>query len=105
MKHYVLRAVEIEVGALLGDLVVVVVVADVGIAAIVQRQRGKAGIGIIYPWRVVYDLEAMLAGVRLQEVAETVERFFEETDIDMLSVGAADFIAALDDALAKREVG
>ena len=41
---------------------------------------------------------------RLQEVAETVERFFAETDIDMLSVGAPDFIAALEDAVSKREV-
>jgi lipoate-protein ligase A len=58
----------------------------------------------VTPPRVVYDLEAMLAGSRLEEVAATVERFFEETDIDMLSVGPADFIAALEDALSRREV-
>lgn len=59
----------------------------------------------VTPPRVVYDLEATLAGIRLEETAQAVERFFAESDIDMLSVGPADFIGALDDALAKRAGG
>ena len=57
----------------------------------------------VTPPRVVFDLEAALAGTRLDEVAPTVERFFEETEIEMLSVTADDFIASIDDAIAKRE--
>ena len=57
----------------------------------------------ITPPRVVFDLEAALAGTRLEDVASTVQRFFEETDIEMLSVTADDFIASIDDAVAKRE--
>ncbi len=57
----------------------------------------------ITPPRIVFDLEAALAGTRLEEVGPTIERFFEETDIEMLSVTADDFIASIDDAIAKRE--
>ena len=57
----------------------------------------------VTPPRVVFDLEAALAGTRIQEVGEVVERFFRETEIEMLSVGPEDFIASLDDALARRE--
>ena len=57
----------------------------------------------VTPPRVVFDLEAALVGTRLENVAATITRFFEETDIGMLSVSAEDFIAAIDDALAKRE--
>jgi lipoate-protein ligase A len=57
----------------------------------------------VTPPRVVFDLEAALAGIRIRDVAATVEQFFAETDIEMLSVGPEDFIAALQDALAKRE--
>jgi len=57
----------------------------------------------VTPPRVVFDLEATLAGTRLDDVEETVEKFFDETDIDMLSVGAADFVASVNDALSKRE--
>ena len=59
----------------------------------------------VTPPRVVFDLEAALAGTRVDDVAQTVERFFDETDIDMLSVGAADFAASINDALAQREGG
>ncbi len=57
----------------------------------------------VTPPRVVFDLEAALAGTRLDDVEDTVTRFFEKTDIDMLSVGAADFVASINDALARRE--
>ena len=57
----------------------------------------------VTPPRVIFDLEASLLGTRLRDVEATVRRFFAETDIDMLSVDADDFIAAINDALAKRE--
>jgi len=57
----------------------------------------------VTPPRIVFDLEAALLGTRLDDVETTVRQFFEETDIDMLSVAADDFIAAIIDALAKRE--
>jgi len=57
----------------------------------------------ITPPRVVFDLEAALAGTRLDDVESTVERFFAETEIEMLSVTADDFIASIDDAITKRE--
>ena len=56
----------------------------------------------VTPPRVVFDLEAALAGTRLDDVDATVRTFFEETDIDMLSAGPEDFIASLQDALARR---
>jgi len=57
----------------------------------------------VTPPRVVFDLESALLGTRLDDVETTVRQFFEETDIDMLSVAADDFIAAISNALAKRE--
>jgi lipoate-protein ligase A len=58
----------------------------------------------VTPPRVVFDLEAALLGTRLDDVEEAVRRFFAEADIEMLSVEADDFIAAIENALAKREV-
>jgi lipoate-protein ligase A len=57
----------------------------------------------VTPPRVVFDLEAALAGTRLEDVAETVRNFFETTDVDMLSADVSDFLASINDALAKRE--
>ena len=54
------------------------------------------------PPRVIFDLEAALAGTRLNEVEATIRSFFEVTDIGMLSVSADDFIASINDSLAKR---
>ena len=56
----------------------------------------------VTPPRVIFDLEAALAGTRLDDVEATVRRFFETTDIDMLSAEADDFVAAIADALDKR---
>jgi lipoate-protein ligase A len=55
------------------------------------------------PPRVVFDLEAALLGTRLDDVEATIKQFFAEADIEMLSVEADDFVAAINDALAKRE--
>ena len=57
----------------------------------------------VTPPRVVFDLEAALAGTRLEEVESTIRGFFDNTDIGMLSADADDFIASIEDALAKRK--
>ena len=57
----------------------------------------------VTPPRVVFDLEAALAGARIQEVDDLVQRFFAESAIEMLSVSPEDFTAAINDALSKRE--
>ena len=59
----------------------------------------------VTPPRVVFDLEAALAGTRIADVEETVRAFFRDADIGMLSVTADDFVAAIDDALAQRGRG
>ncbi len=59
----------------------------------------------VTPPRVVFDLEAALAGTRIDDVESAIVSFFEETPVDMLSVGAIDFVASLRDALGKREGG
>ena len=46
---------------------------------------------------------AALAGTRLDDVEATLADFFENADIGMLSVGADDFLAAINAALEKRE--
>jgi lipoate-protein ligase A len=57
----------------------------------------------VTPPRVVFDLEAALLGTRLDDVEETVRAFFTSTEIDMLSADADDFVAAISDALSKRQ--
>ncbi|MBT8087323.1 MAG: lipoate--protein ligase family protein [Gammaproteobacteria bacterium] len=57
----------------------------------------------VTPPRLVFDLEASLAGTRLEDIESTIERFFEEAEFEMLSVLADDFIASINDAVAKRE--
>jgi len=56
----------------------------------------------VTPPRVIFDLEAALVGTRLEDVEATMNAFFESADIGMLSAGAEDFVAAVNDALAKR---
>ena len=58
----------------------------------------------VTPPRVVLDLEAHLAGTRLDEIEPQITRFFEETDIGMLSVTAGDFHASIANALESREM-
>jgi lipoate-protein ligase A len=57
----------------------------------------------VTPPRVVFDLEAALAGTRIRDVDAAVIQFFEEADIEMLSVGPEDFAASINNALEKRE--
>lgn len=57
----------------------------------------------VTPPRVIYDLEAALRGTFVDDVEQTLARFFEQADIDSLSVRPEDFSAALDDALTQPE--
>jgi len=54
----------------------------------------------VTPPRVVFDLEAALKGVRCDDVEPVIEQFFNDTDVDTLSVTPADFQASIADALA-----
>ena len=56
----------------------------------------------ITPPRVIYDLESALRGVYLDDLAGVIRAFFEETEVEVLSVSADDFIASIQDALAER---
>jgi lipoate-protein ligase A len=53
----------------------------------------------VTPPRVVFDLEARLQGSRLPDIEPQIKQFFEETEIDMLSVTADDFAASINDAI------
>lgn len=67
-----------------------------------NRVRGALITGdfFITPPRVVYDLESHLRGVYLDDLEETVQTFFRETDVEVLSVSPDDFVASLQDAVA-----
>jgi lipoate-protein ligase A len=54
----------------------------------------------IAPPRTVLDLEAALRGAYVSDAAGIIERFFQERTIAALSVGPADFCAALELAVA-----
>lgn len=58
----------------------------------------------VTPPRIVFDLEAYLKGVRLDDIAPAVERFFQDSDVDTLSVTPADFQASLQNALSQGPV-
>jgi len=53
----------------------------------------------VTPPRIVFDLEAHLKGVRLDEVEPAIEEFFRDSDVDMLSVTPGDFHASIANAL------
>ena len=53
----------------------------------------------VTPPRVVFDLESALQGVRLDEVEPAIEQFFDQTEVDTLSVSPADFKASIANAL------
>lgn len=53
----------------------------------------------VTPPRFVLDLEAHLAGTRLDEIASAVDRFFAEHQTDTLSVLPGDFVSAISSAL------
>ena len=49
----------------------------------------------VTPPRIVFDLEACLMGLRIDEIDAAIEQFFIENDIDMLSVSPGDFQASI----------
>jgi lipoate-protein ligase A len=53
----------------------------------------------VTPPRIVFDLEARLMGLRIDEIDAAIEQFFAENDIDMLSVSPGDFQASIAAAL------
>jgi lipoate-protein ligase A len=54
----------------------------------------------VTPPRTVFDLEAHLAGTRLDEIDRAIDTFFAGNNIDMLSVAPDDFKTAIASALA-----
>ena len=57
----------------------------------------------VTPPRTVFDLEARLAGTPIEEIDATIDSFFADNEVGMLSVLPGDFRAAVADALGKRE--
>ncbi len=57
----------------------------------------------VTPPRIVFDLEAHLAGTRIDEVDAALEEFFANNEIDMLSVAPEDFHASIAAALESGE--
>jgi lipoate-protein ligase A len=58
----------------------------------------------VTPPRVVYDLEASLRRVYVDDIESTVNRFFTASDVDVLSVTPGDFIQSLHNALESEPV-
>lgn len=54
----------------------------------------------VTPPRVVFDLEARLAGTRVDEIETEIDAFFAENRVEMLSVDPAHFKKSIADALA-----
>lgn len=66
------------------------------------REALIAGDFFVTPPRTVFDLEAALRGAPIDEIGTVVTNFFENAPVDLLTVAPADFIAALESALAAR---
>jgi lipoate-protein ligase A len=59
----------------------------------------------ITPPRVIYDLEASLRGIYIDQLDAAVRDFFEATQVEVLSVSAQDFIASINNALYGEDPG
>jgi len=59
----------------------------------------------ITPPRVIYDLEASLRGVYIENFEEAVRDFFEAAQVEVLSVSADDFVASIRVALSSAMSG
>jgi len=73
---------------------------EAGSRATLQRVL-ISGDFFVTPPRVVFDLEAHLHGVGIDEVDDAIEGFFRDCPVDTLSVTPADFRASIADALAR----
>lgn len=56
----------------------------------------------VAPPRTIFDLEAALRGTFTKDLKETVSSFFETADVGLMTVGADDFTAALEQAIASK---
>ncbi|MDJ0813434.1 MAG: biotin/lipoate A/B protein ligase family protein [Woeseiaceae bacterium] len=72
--------------------------------AILQRVL-ITGDFFVTPPRIVFDLEAHLAGTRLEEIDDEIDAFFASNDVDMLSVAPADFKTSIANALSAGGAG
>lgn len=63
------------------------------------REALLTGDFFVTPPRVIFDLESRLRGVFLEDLEETIDDFFKQADVEVLSVTPADFTAALEDAI------
>jgi lipoate-protein ligase A len=72
--------------------------------AILQRAL-LTGDFFVTPPRLILDLEAHLAGTRLEEIPAVIDGYFEAHQTDTLSVQPGDFISAIDSALAGSDHG
>jgi len=62
------------------------------------REALITGDFFVTPPRVIFDLESRLRGIFLDDMEKTVQDFFEQADVEVLSVSPDDFIAAINDA-------
>ena len=73
-----------------------------------QRDRIRealiTGDFFVTPPRVVFDLEASLRGANVADAGEAVERFFQRTSTDFLSLSARDFRQVIEMALSQRAI-
>ena len=53
----------------------------------------------VTPPRVIYDLESSLRGVYLDDLAAVVREFFDQSEVEVLSVLPEDFIASIENAV------
>ena len=63
------------------------------------REALITGDFFVTPPRVIYDLESSLRGVYLDDLESTIESFFTQAGVEVLSVSPADFIASIRNAL------
>jgi lipoate-protein ligase A len=56
----------------------------------------------ITPPRVIYDLESSLRGVYLDDLADVVRKFFDQAEVEVLSVSPEDFIISIEKALSEK---
>jgi lipoate-protein ligase A len=53
----------------------------------------------VTPPRVIFDLESRLRGVYLDDLAGVINAFFENSQVEVLSVSPDDFVASIEEAL------
>ena len=64
------------------------------------RETLITGDFFVTPPRTVFDLEASLRNVPVAEAGAAIERFFAQSKVGLLTIGPADFLAAIEAAIA-----